>query len=313
MSSLLTDFFATPSRLSPRHWLAVIALSLTAASAQAAIPVVASTSSAEMLVREIGGNSVSVVTLAAPDRDAHTLQVKPSMMRALRSAKLVVAIGAELEVGWLPLAISSSANPAILPGSDGYFEIAAQVPLLDVKGAAGADRAKGDVHPMGNPHVQMDPVRMADAGLALAERLAKLDSAHTGDFRARAQAFKKKVNARLPVWQQQLAGAPGAVMYHKDADYLMARLGLPVLAYVEPLPGLPPTAAHLAGLVNRLRGKHGIVLHTVFQSNAGIKTLASQLGWQDQALPIDPPTGATPEVYLVMIDRWVAALASAKK
>lgn len=284
-----------------------------ASAAQAALPVVATTTSAEMLLREIGGNAVSITTLAAPDRDAHTLQVKPSMMRALRGARLVVAMGAELEVGWLPLAISSSANPAVLPGSDGYFEIAAQVPLLDVQGAAGANRAKGDVHPMGNPHVQMDPVRMADAGVALAERLAKLDPADAATFRSRAQAFRQQVNVRLPQWQQQVTGAPGAVMYHKDGDYLMARLKLPVLAYVEPLPGLPPTAAHLAGLVNRLKGTKGVILHTVFQSNAGIATLAGQLGWQAYALPLDPPAGADGAAYFAQIDQWVKALASAGK
>ncbi len=282
-------------------------------TAHAAIPVVASTTSAEMLLREIGSDAVSITTLAAPDRDAHTLQVKPSMMRALRSARLVVAMGAELEVGWLPLAITSSANPGVLPGTDGYFEIDAQVPLLDVQGAAAADRAKGDVHPMGNPHVQMDPVRMSDAGLALAERLARLDAAHAADFRQRAQAFKAAVTARLPQWQQAVAGAPGAVMYHKDGDYLMARLNLPVLAYVEPLPGLPPTAAHLAGLVNRLKGSKGVILHTVFQSNAGIATLAGQLGWQAYALPLDPPAGSNGAAYLAMIDQWVQALAAGKK
>lgn len=285
---------------------------LFSAVAQAATPVVASTTSAEMLLREIGGNEVSITTLAAPDRDAHTLQVRPSMMRALRSAKLVVAMGAELEIGWLPLAINSSANPGILPGTDGYFEIAAQVPLLDVKGAAAADRAKGDVHPMGNPHVQMDPLRMADAGAALAERLARLDPAHAAEFRARAQSFKQSVSARLPQWQQQVAGAPGAVMYHKDGDYLMARLNLPVLAYVEPLPGMPPTASHLAGLVNRLKGSKGVILHTVFQSNGGIATLAGQLGWRDYALPLDPPAGANGAAYLSMIEQWIKALASAK-
>ena len=265
-----------------------------------------------MLLREIGGDAVSITTLAAPDRDAHTLQVRPSMMRALRNAKLVVAMGAELEVGWLPLAIGSSANPGVLPGRDGYFEIAAQVPLLDVKGATAADRAKGDVHPMGNPHVQMDPVRMSDAGLALAERLSRLDPAHATEFRARAQAFKKAVTAQLPQWQQQIAGAPGAVMYHKDGDYLMARLNLPVLAYVEPLPGMPPTASHLAALVNRLKGSRGVILHTVFQSNGGIATLAGQLGWRVYALPLDPPSGANAAAYLAMIDQWVKALASAR-
>lgn len=289
------------------------ALLLVASSlASAAIPVVASTTSSAMLLREIGGNQVSISTLAAPDRDAHTLQVKPSMMRALRSAKLVVAMGAELEAGWLPLAISSSANPSVLPGSDGYFEIAAQVPLLGVQGAGAADRARGDVHPMGNPHVQMDPVRMADAGIALAERLSRLDPAHAAEFRAHAQSFKQAVKARLPAWQQPLVGAPGAVIYHRDADYLMARLNLPVLGYVEPLPGMPPTASHLAALVGRLKGTKGVILHTVFQSNNGIATLAGQLGWQTHALPLDPPSGATAVTYLAMIDQWVKALASAK-
>jgi zinc/manganese transport system substrate-binding protein len=292
--------------------LSTLALLLGSTLAQAAIPVVATTTSTEMLLREIGGNEVSITTLAAPDRDAHTLQVKPSMMRALRSARLVVAMGAELEIGWLPLAISSSANPGVLPGTDGYFEVAAQVPLLDVKGAAAADRAKGDVHPMGNPHVQMDPLRMADAGVALAERLARIDPAHATEFRAHAQAFKQAVAAKLPQWQQQVAGAPGAVIYHKDGDYLMARLNLPVLGYVEPLPGMPPTASHLAGLVNRLKGSKGVILHTVFQSNSGIATLAGQLGWQAYALPLDPPSGANGAAYLAMVEQWVKALASAK-
>lgn len=295
-----------------RNIVSILLLLAASSMASAAIPVVASTTSAEMLLREIGGNDVSITTLAAPDRDAHTLQVKPSMMRALRGAKLVVAMGAELEVGWLPLAISSSANPAVLPGTEGYFEVAAQVPLLDVKGTAGADRAKGDVHPMGNPHVQMDPVRMADAGVALAERLGRFDPAHAADFRAHAQAFKQAVSARLPGWQQQLAGVPGAVIYHKDADYLMDRFKLPVLGYVEPLPGMPPTASHLAGLVGRLKGKKGVILHTVFQSNGGIDTLAGQLGWKAWALPLDPPAGSGGAAYLGMIDQWVRALASAK-
>lgn len=292
--------------------LTAFVLLAASAVAQAALPVVATSTSTEALLREIAGNEVSITTLAPPDRDAHTLQVKPSMMRALRGAKLVVAMGAELEVGWLPLAISSSANPGILPGTDGYFEIAAQVPLLDVKGVTAADRAKGDVHPMGNPHVQMDPVRMSDAGLALAERLGRLDPAHADEFRAHAQRFKQAVATRLPQWQQQVAGAPGAVLYHKDGDYLMDRLKLPVLGYVEPLPGMPPTAAHLAELVNRLKGNKGVILHTVFQSNGGIGTLAGQLGWQAYALPLDPPAGSDGNAYLAMIDQWVKALASAK-
>lgn len=291
----------------------LVALCLTllfGSTAWAALPAVATTTSAEMLLREIGGDAVTVTTLAAPDRDAHTLQVKPSMMRALRGARLVVAIGAELEAGWLPLAISSAANPAILPGRDGYFEIAAQVPLLAKQSA---DRSKGDVHPMGNPHVQMDPVRMADAGVALAERLSALDPAHAAAFRANAQRFRGNVAARVPQWQQQLAGAPGALLYHKDADYLMARFNLPVLGYVEPLPGMPPTASHLAQLVARLKGGKGVILHAVYQHSSGLDTLAQQLGWKVVALPVDPAPGATADTYFTLIGQWVQALSAARQ
>lgn len=282
---------------------------LAHAAGQAALPVVASTTSAGMLLREVGGDAVTITTLAPPDRDAHALQVKPSMMRALRGARLVVAIGAELEAGWLPLAISAAANPRLLPGRDGYFEIAAQVPLL---GAQAADRGKGDVHPAGNPHVQMDPVRMADAGLALAERLATLDPARAAAYRANAQRFRAAVQDRLPRWQQQVAGAPGALLYHKDADYLMARFNVPVLGYVEPLPGLPPTAPHLARLAGRLQGGKGVILHTVYQSGAGLDSLARQLGWPQRALPVDPPAGSGAAAYFALVEQWLAALAAAR-
>lgn len=292
-----------------RALAALVLALLVPATAAAALPAVASTTSAEMLLREVGGPAVSITTLAPPDRDAHTLQVKPSMMRALRGARLVVAIGAELEAGWLPLAISSAANPGLLPGQEGYFEIAAQVPLI---AAQAADRGKGDVHPMGNPHVQMDPVRMADAGLALAERLARLDPANAAAFRANARRLRADVQARLPAWQQKLAGVPGALLYHKDADYLMARFKVPVLGYLEPLPGVPPTAPHLLGLAQRLRGGKGVILHTVFQSGAGVDTLAGQLGWRHAALPIDPPAGSGAAAYFALIDQWVAALAAAR-
>lgn len=294
------------------RFLLLTLLTLTSLSAHAALNVVATTTSMEMLLREVGGNEVRITTLAPPDRDAHSLQVRPSMMQALRQARLVVAVGAELEAGWLPAALGASANPALLPGKDGYFEAAAQVPLLDVKGAAGADRAHGDVHPMGNPHVPMDPVRLADVGRALGERLAKLDPAHAADFRARASDFQQAVQAKLPAWQARVAGAAGALVYHKDIDYLLARFNVPIVGYIEPLPGLPPTASHIAGLVGKLRGKRGVILHTVYQRHAGVDTLAAQLGWQRSALPIDPPAAATRAAYFTLIERWLTAIAESK-
>jgi zinc/manganese transport system substrate-binding protein len=291
-----------------------ILLSLLLASwsliASAAINVVATTSSMGMLTRTVGGDLVKVTELALPDRDVHTLQVRPSMLQALRQAQLVVAIGAELEQGWLPPALEGSANARILPNTPGYFEAAAQVPLIEVKGAA--DRSQGDVHPLGNPHVQLDPVRMADIAQALAERLAKLDSANSAKYRQNAAAFKDAVNARLPHWQQLAAGSSGVMLYHKDANYLLTRFNVPLLAYVEPLPGIPPTASHLLSLVQQFKGKKGVILHTVYQGHAGIAQLASQLGWQQVALPLEPASNGNQQAYFAVIDQWLTAVANNK-
>lgn len=278
--------------------------------ASAAINVVATTTSMGMLTRTVGGDQVKVTELALPDRDIHTLQVRPSMLQALRQAQLVVAVGAELEQGWLPPAIEGSANAKILPNTQGYFEAAAQVPLID--GKASADRSQGDVHPLGNPHVQLDPVRMADIAAALAERLAKLDSANSARYRQNAAAFREAINTRLPHWQQLATGSSGVMLYHKDANYLLSRFNIPVLAYVEPLPGIPPTASHLLGLVQQFRGKKGVILHTVYQGHAGIAQLASQLGWQHIALPLEPASNSNQQAYFALIDQWLTAVANNK-
>lgn len=270
--------------------------------------VVASTSSMGMLAREVGGAAVKVTELAPPDRDAHMLQVRPSMIRALRDAELVVAVGAELEVGWLPAAINSAANPAILPGKPGYFEAAAQVPLLEAGQAA--DRARGDVHPAGNPHVNLDPARMASIATALAERLAQLDAANAAGFRERARRFAEAVAARTPGWKQKAAGSGGAVLHHKDGAYLLAFLGLPLLGTLEPVPGVAPTASHLDTLATKLKNKRGAILRTPYQPPAGAEKLAGLLGWQALAVPLDPPLGANAEQYFALLDRWVEAVAA---
>ena len=274
-----------------------------------ALQVVATTASMGMLARAVGGPAVSVTVLAPPDRDPHQLQARPSMMRALRDADLVVAVGAELEVGWLPAALQGAANGRVLPGQLGYFEAAAQVPLLD-KGVA--DRARGDVHPMGNPHVHLDPVRMADIARALALRLGRLDPARAGDYRARAEDFARAVATRLPAWQALAAGSGGAVLYHKDGIYLLDRLGLPLLGTIEPVPGVPPTAQHLASLIEQLRGRRGVVLYHPYQPAQGPQRVAKTLGWKAIAVPMEPPVNASPEDYFQLIDLWVAALAQAK-
>jgi zinc/manganese transport system substrate-binding protein len=282
------------------------ALVLAGASADAAVRVVATTSSMGMLARTVGGSGVEVTVLAPPDRDAHVLLARPSMMLALRRADLLLAVGADLEIGWLPAALQGANNPRILPGQPGYLEGASQLVLIE-RGEV-ADRARGDVHPAGNPHFYMDPVRMASLAQALAGRLGALDAGGAAGYSARASAFADRVAARVPAWRQRAAGAPGVVLYHRDANYLTTFLDVPVLGYIEPVPGIPPTASHLRSLVERLKGSRGVILHAVYQSSDGPEFLSRQLGWRRVQLPLEPPLDADASGYVDHIDRWVGAI-----
>jgi zinc/manganese transport system substrate-binding protein len=284
---------------------------LGAASASAAIQVVGTTSSMGMLARTIGsGTAVEVTVLAPPDRDAHTLLAKPSMMVALRRADLLVAVGGGLEVGWLPAALQAANNPGILPGSTGYFEGAAWIDLTD-KGKT-ADRAHGDVHPEGNPHYYMDPLRMARIAHALAARLGMIDPPLAGRYEANAAAFEAAVVVRVAAWKRRAAGSPGVVFYHKDGDYLAVLLGVPILGYIEPLPGIPPTTSHLNGLVRRLKGGRGVILFDSFHSPQGPEFLSRSLGWKNVQLQLECSLDADGPVYLDHIAKWVEAISSGK-
>lgn len=293
-----------------RILLRLVGLLALASAPATALDVVATSPSMGALVKAVAGSRAKLAVLADQNRDLHKLQAKPTMMRALRGADLVVATGAELEIGWLPVAIRGAANPKILPGTNGYFEAAAQVPLLDAGGAA--NRAMGDVHPVGNPHVNMDPVRMATVARALATRLALLDSASASQYRRGAEAFAKKVDRRVKSWLGKLSNAPGVVLYHRDAIYLLERFGVPLLGTIEPIPGVPPTGRQISTLTSDLKGRNGIIIHTPYQSSKAPKSLASSLGWRVVQLSMEPRRGVDGDGYLSHIGRWVDTIASAK-
>ena len=286
-----------------------LAIVLLAGPVQAAVNVVATTSSMGVLARTVGGEAVEITVLAPPDRDAHYLLARPSMMLALRRANLLLAVGADLESGWLPAALRGASNPRILPGQQGYFEGTAHVGLLETGQLA--DRAQGDIHPAGNPHFYMDPERMATVALALAERLTLLDPANRASYAARTAAFAASVAERVPGWRRTARAAPGVVLYHRDVNYLAVFLKIPVLGYIEPVPGIPPTASYLRDLVRRLSGSRGVILYSSFQSSDGPEFLARNLGWERIQLQLEAPLGADGKDYLDHIDAWVTALTRA--
>ncbi|MCP1727683.1 zinc/manganese transport system substrate-binding protein [Natronospira proteinivora] len=292
-----------------KKWILGTILMLAAVAASAEVRVAATVPNMGLLARAIGGDAVEVTVMAPPDRDAHYLEARPSMMAALRRADLLVAVGAELEVGWLPAALQGANNPRVQVGRTGYFEGAAHVDLIEA--GAAADRAGGDVHPVGNPHFYMDPERMAEVAYALAQRLGQLDEDNADRFMENAERFEEAVMARMDGWEDRVSDAPGAVLYHKDINYLMRRLDVSILGYLEPLPGIPPTASHLRELVRELQGREGITLYTDFQPSRGADFLERELGWSSRQLPSQVAADADDiQAYIDMIDAWVEALAS---
>ncbi|PKM22607.1 MAG: zinc ABC transporter substrate-binding protein [Gammaproteobacteria bacterium HGW-Gammaproteobacteria-14] len=284
---------------------------LLSSTAHSQLRVVASTTNMAMLANTVGGTQVSVTHLAPPDRDAHHLAVRPSMMTALRQADLLVSVGAELEAGWLMPALQGAGNPKLNPGQLGYFEAAAQVTLIDPQPQA--DRSQGDVHPTGNPHIYLDPPRLARAGLALAEAMAALAPEHGDYFRHNAASFAEQVDTQLPHWQSLTQNAAGVLLYHADANYLARLLSVPVLGYMEPLPGIPPSGRHLSQLVSNLKGKAGVLIMPTYQPARAATLIEQELGWPVIVLPSNVAAGGTSDDYLALIKRWAQAFAAAQK
>ena len=205
------------------------------------------------LAQELGGDKVSAFSATTAKQDPHRIEARPSLIARARSADLMVCTGAQLEIGWLPLVQQQSGNAKIQPGQPGYFEAASAVSLIEKP--ANVDRSQGDVHPDGNPHIHLDPRNVALVAAALGERMAGLDAADAALFRSRTRAFLDRWKEAEARWQKE--GAPlkgvGVVVYHKNLSYLLNWLGMREVGALEPKPGLPPSTAHLNGLLEQLK------------------------------------------------------------
>lgn len=232
----------------------VLALVLLGAAlpADAALSILATTADWGALAAELGGERVNVYTATTAFQDVHRLEARPSLVARARTADLVVASGAELEVGWLPVLLQESGNGRIRQGMPGYFEAASLVSRLEVP--TSADRALGDIHPQGNPHVQLDPRNIAVIGRALTARLVQLDPGGAQYFQARGADFQARWQAAIARWQLRAAPLKDmpVVVIHRDQAYLAHWLELRIVAAIEPKPGVPPSAGSLVQLVSVL-------------------------------------------------------------
>jgi zinc/manganese transport system substrate-binding protein len=261
--------------------------------AHAALRVLATTADWGSLATELGGDKVSVYTATSALQDVHQVSAKPSLVARARTADLVVANGAELEMGWLPVLLQESGNPKIQPGSAGHFEAASFVRLIEVPTAL--DRSMGDIHSQGNPHIQLDPRNIAAVGRALTARLAAIDPANAPFYESRGADFQARWTAATTRWDQQAAGLKGVqvVVIHRDQAYLCHWLGLVQAATIESKPGVPPSAGYLAGLVTRLSAsKPKMILRNAYNDPKAAEWLSAKIGVPVVTLPFS--VGGTP-------------------
>jgi len=261
--------------------------------AHAALRVLATTPEWAALTRELGGDKVDVYSATSAFQDVHRVDAKPSLVARARNADLVVAAGAELEIGWLPILLRESGNARIQPGNPGYFEADANLRLLEVPTAV--DRSMGDVHPQGNPHAHLDARNVAIVATALATRLAAVDPANAPYYQARGVDFQARWQSAMARWEAQAAPLKGApvVVIHRDQAYLCHWLGLVEVAAIEPKPGVPPSSSYLAELVTKLSAAPPkMILRNAYNDSKAVDWLAERIHVPVVLLPYS--VGGTP-------------------
>jgi zinc/manganese transport system substrate-binding protein len=264
----------------------VLCLCVLAWPAQAALNVFACEPEWAALASELGGERVQVYAATSVTQDVHHIEARPSLMARMRNADLLVCTGLELESGWLPVLLQQSGNARIQPGQSGFFEAGQFVPRLEIPTVL--DRSLGDIHASGNPHIHLDPRNIGRVALALTERLIRLEPAQADFYRQRGASFTASWQASIARWEKSAAPLKGVpvVTHHKDMVYLSAWLGLQEVAQLEPKPGVAPSTAHLASLVDRLRQKPArMILRAPYQDGRAAQWLAGQTGIPALVLP----------------------------
>lgn len=329
--------------------LVLLALLLTVAPAAAGdLRVVATTTDLADLTRAVGGDAVSVISLAQGPQDPHFVEPRPSFIRRLHDADLLVLVGLELEAGWLPAVLASARNPRVMPGGEGYLDASTAIVPLEVPTAV-VDRSMGDVHPYGNPHYLTDPINGLRVAAAIRTRLAQLLPGRAAELGARYEAFADELLGRLvgaelaarhgrdalvaaleqdridalavesgaPLggWLGALRGLRGteAVQDHRIWPYFASRFGLRPVIELEPRPGIAPTTAHLSRVVARV-SEQGIrlILSSVYFDPRHARRVAELTGAQVVVLAHQVGAREGTDDYLATIDHNVRQVAGAR-
>jgi zinc/manganese transport system substrate-binding protein len=280
-----------------------------------ALMVLTTTPDLAWITAQVGGASVEVKSLAKGTQDPHFLEAKPSFMSMAMKADLVVYNGLDLEVGYLPLIIQGARNPKIRPGEKGNLDASRFIEPIEIPQGA-VTRAEGDVHPDGNPHYLLDPVRAGKVAVGIAGRLGELVPEKAAEFRTRALEMEKDLAAKTAAWKKRIeaSGVKSVVTYHKTLNYFLNRFGITPVATLEPKPGIPPTSGHLLEVIESMKtqGAKVILVENYFDESITRKILPEVPGSRTSVVAVavggSPSVNSLPDVY----EKLVKAMEGAK-
>jgi zinc/manganese transport system substrate-binding protein len=295
---------------------ALAVVGAVSAPAAAATPkVVATTEDLAALVREVGGDKVSVDAIAKGYQDPHFVDPKPSFILKLHDADLLVVVGRELEIGWLPPLLTQSRNAKIQPGSPGYLDASIGVHILEIPSGQ-ITRAMGDVHPQGNPHYWLDPDNGRIIAKSLVAALARLSAADQGYFEQRYADFDRRLEEAQARWAAAMAPYKGTrlVTYHRSWPNFTERFGLDVIGYVEPKPGIPPSPSHTVELIGEMKRQQAkVILVEPYFDTKTPDSIAREVG--GKVLVLSPSVGGVKAAtdYIKLFDYDISQLTTTFK
>jgi ABC-type Zn uptake system ZnuABC Zn-binding protein ZnuA len=293
--------------------LLIVASTTSAVPAAAKLYVVTTTPDLAAIAREVGGDKVEAESLALGTQDPHFVDAKPSFILKLNRANLYVKRGLDLEVGWAPVLEKGARNPEILYGGPRYVDASDGIAPLEIPQGV-VNRSLGDVHPFGNPHYQRDPVAAKTIAKNIVAGLVRIDLDDRAYYEQRLADFDRRIDERLAGWIQELAPYRGAkiVTYHKSWEYFTARFGLDSIGEMEPKPGVAPSPAHLAELINLMIAQHAkVVFREPFYPDNLTRVVAEKTGATVLTLPESPGGVPGTDDYFAFIDYIVKQVAGA--
>ena len=261
--------------------------------AAAQLKVVTSTTDLYDIAKAVGGNKITATHIGEGYQDPHFIEAKPSFVLQLRNADVWAFVGLDLEIGWMPLLLQGARNPKLQPGQPGYVDASRVIPVLDMA-RGNVDRSQGDVHPLGNPHYWLDPENGRRISKLFGETFSQLDPKNASIYAANEKAFTQRLDAAERTWQPDLAKIKGqpVVAWHTSWRYFAGYTGMNIVGFMEPKPGVPPSPAHLAGLIQTMKqtGAKVIVMEPFYDRKTA-DFVASKTGAKVLVLP--PSVGGT--------------------